>query len=37
MLEQHIATGAGVTVAGIRVPVDESHQFGVIQPGAGHA
>jgi glucose-1-phosphate adenylyltransferase len=35
MLEQHIATGAGVTVAGIRVPADESHHFGVIEPGQG--
>jgi glucose-1-phosphate adenylyltransferase len=35
MLEQHIATGAGVTVAGIRVPAEESHQFGVIEPGQG--
>jgi glucose-1-phosphate adenylyltransferase len=37
MLDQHIATGAGVTVAGIRVPVDECDQFGVIQPGEGSA
>ena len=35
MLEQHIATGAGVTVAGIRVPLAEANQFGVIEPEAG--
>ena len=35
MLEQHIATGAGVTVAGIRVPIAEASQFGVIEPGRG--
>ncbi len=35
MLEHHIATGAGVTVAGIRVPVEDASQFGVIQPGEG--
>lgn len=35
MLDHHIASGAGVTVAGIRVPRDESDQFGVIQPGEG--
>jgi glucose-1-phosphate adenylyltransferase len=32
MVEQHIASGAGVTVAGIRVPRSEAHGFGVIQP-----
>ena len=31
MVEQHIATGAGVTVAGIRMPIDQSSQFGVIE------
>jgi glucose-1-phosphate adenylyltransferase len=35
MLEQHIATGAGVTVAGIRMPISEANQFGVIEPGEG--
>jgi glucose-1-phosphate adenylyltransferase len=35
MLDHHIASGAGVTVAGIRVPISEASQFGVIQPGAG--
>ncbi|HLH46900.1 MAG TPA: glucose-1-phosphate adenylyltransferase [Acidimicrobiales bacterium] len=33
MLEQHLATGAGVTVAGIRVPRSEARQFGVITAG----
>jgi ADP-glucose pyrophosphorylase len=31
MLEAHIASGAKVTVAGIRQPKDLSDQFGVIQ------
>ncbi|MFI5683524.1 glucose-1-phosphate adenylyltransferase [Streptomyces sp. NPDC051636] len=34
MLAQHIDSGAGVTVAGIRVPRDESSSFGVISPGS---
>ncbi|MEU5634653.1 glucose-1-phosphate adenylyltransferase [Streptomyces rishiriensis] len=34
MLEQHIDSGAGVTVAGIRVPRGESSAFGVITPGS---
>ena len=34
MLRQHIDSGAGVTVAGIRVPRAESPSFGVITPGA---
>jgi glucose-1-phosphate adenylyltransferase len=34
MLEQHIASGAGVTVAGIRVPRDQAFQFGVIETAA---
>lgn len=33
MLDQHIDSGAGVTVAAVRVPVEEAHQFGVIDPG----
>lgn len=33
MLEHHLATGAGVTVAGIRVPIEEASQFGVIEKG----
>ncbi|MDX2380644.1 MAG: glucose-1-phosphate adenylyltransferase [Acidimicrobiia bacterium] len=35
MLDHHIDSGAGVTVAGIRVSKDESDQFGVIQPSEG--
>jgi glucose-1-phosphate adenylyltransferase len=31
MVEQHIASGAGVTVAGIRVPRQEATSFGVIE------
>ncbi|MEU1515015.1 glucose-1-phosphate adenylyltransferase [Streptomyces sp. NPDC005811] len=34
MLTQHIDSGAGVTVAGIRVPRGESSSFGVITPGS---
>ncbi|MGW0607970.1 glucose-1-phosphate adenylyltransferase [Streptomyces sp. NPDC002644] len=34
MLRQHIESGAGATVAGIRVPRSESSQFGVITPAA---
>ncbi len=34
MLEQHIATGASVTVAGIRQPKSEAHAFGVIETDA---
>jgi glucose-1-phosphate adenylyltransferase len=30
MVDQHVATGAGVTVAGIRVPIEEATAFGVI-------
>jgi glucose-1-phosphate adenylyltransferase len=33
MLDHHIQTGAGVTVAGIRVPVKEASSFGVIERG----
>lgn len=33
MLDQHIETGAGVTVAGIRTAIEESSQFGVIEKG----
>ncbi len=33
MVEQHIASGAGVTVAGIRVPRSEASAFGVISTG----
>jgi glucose-1-phosphate adenylyltransferase len=33
MLDTHIDSGAGVTVAGLRVPVEEAFRFGVIEPG----
>jgi glucose-1-phosphate adenylyltransferase len=33
MLDEHIASGAGVTVAGLRVPVEQAYAFGVIEPG----
>src|SRR6478609_7318705 len=33
MLERHIESGAGVTVAGIRVPCAEASSFGIITPG----
>jgi glucose-1-phosphate adenylyltransferase len=35
MVEAHIASGAGVTVAGIRVPRSQAPSFGVIEPGVG--
>jgi glucose-1-phosphate adenylyltransferase len=31
MVAQHVASGAGVTVAGIRAPLAEADQFGVIE------
>jgi glucose-1-phosphate adenylyltransferase len=33
MVEQHIASGAGVTVAGIRVPIEQAGEVGVIETG----
>jgi glucose-1-phosphate adenylyltransferase len=37
MIDEHIATGAGVTVAALRVPIEQADQFGVIEAGAdGH-
>jgi glucose-1-phosphate adenylyltransferase len=33
MLDHHIATGAGVTVAAMRVPIEQATQFGVIEIG----
>jgi glucose-1-phosphate adenylyltransferase len=33
MLDQHIDTKAGVTVAAIRAPLDQANQFGVIERG----
>ena len=35
MLEAHLESGAGVTVAGIRAPIEQADQFGVIEPGEG--
>jgi glucose-1-phosphate adenylyltransferase len=34
MVEQHVASGAGATVAALRVPIDQADQFGVIETGA---
>src|SRR3954469_10151587 len=33
MVEEHVESGAGVTVAGIRVPRSQADQFGVIDTG----
>ena len=33
MVEQHIESGVGVTVAAIRAPREDAHRFGVITPG----
>ncbi len=35
MVAQHVETGAGVTVAALRVPVAEADQFGVLDMGEG--
>jgi len=35
MVQQHIDSGAGVTVAGLRVPLDQARASGVIEPGEG--
>lgn len=35
MVQEHIESGRGVTVAGIRVPRQESSRFGVIEAGPG--
>jgi len=34
MLDQHIESGAGVTVAALRAPIDQADQFGVIETAA---
>jgi glucose-1-phosphate adenylyltransferase len=34
MVAQHLETGAGITVAGIRVPIEQASEFGVIETGA---
>jgi glucose-1-phosphate adenylyltransferase len=37
MLEQHIETGAAVTVAALRAPIEQADQFGVVEAGPdGH-
>jgi glucose-1-phosphate adenylyltransferase len=36
MVEQHVASGAGLTVAAIRAPLAEASAFGVIEPGRDH-
>jgi glucose-1-phosphate adenylyltransferase len=33
MVDDHVASGAGVTVAAIRKPIEEAGSFGVIEPG----
>jgi glucose-1-phosphate adenylyltransferase len=33
MVRQHIESGAGVTVAALRVPIEQADQFGVIETG----
>src|SRR5580693_284334 len=35
MMEQHTSSGAGVTVAGVRVPLSQATNFGIIEAGAG--
>jgi glucose-1-phosphate adenylyltransferase len=35
MLDQHVATGAGVTVAALRVPKAQAQEFGVIEAEPG--
>jgi len=37
MVEQHIASGAGLTIAGIRVPRVQASEFGIIEPAGGTA
>jgi glucose-1-phosphate adenylyltransferase len=34
LVAQHLETGAGVTVAGIRVPIEQASEFGVIETAA---
>src|SRR6266849_3781645 len=34
MIEQHLESGAGVTVAGIRVPIEQASTLGVIEPAS---
>jgi glucose-1-phosphate adenylyltransferase len=35
MVDQHVETGAGVTVGALRVPLDQASQFGVLEMGQG--
>jgi glucose-1-phosphate adenylyltransferase len=35
MVAQHVASGAGVTVAAIRTPLEQADQFGIIETTAG--
>jgi glucose-1-phosphate adenylyltransferase len=35
LVEAHIQSGAGVTVAAIKVPLAEANRFGVLVPGSG--
>jgi glucose-1-phosphate adenylyltransferase len=37
MVDAHIASGAGVTVAALRVPKEQANQFGVIEAAPGSA
>ena len=32
MIEHHLTSGAGVTLAGIRVPIEQAPSFGIIEP-----
>jgi glucose-1-phosphate adenylyltransferase len=32
MIDHHVASGAGVTLAGIRVPIEQAPGFGIIEP-----
>src|SRR5690606_1653482 len=34
MVEAHIESGAGVTVAAIKVPKSEAYRFGILVPGS---
>jgi len=35
MIAQHVESGAAVTVAGIRVPIEQSREFGIIETDGG--
>jgi glucose-1-phosphate adenylyltransferase len=35
MLEHHVRSGAGLTVAAVRAPLADASAFGVVEPGAG--